>query len=70
MDELAALAYGIGISEASKQRRIVPMYRSAVMMEFVKTHSAGQEIGWSIPLIEAYNRGVAAEISLQTRSEL
>lgn len=66
--ELKALAYGIGISEAHKERRIVSASQSKQMMEFLKsTDCRNCE---SIPLLKAFNAGVAAEIHQQTIQEL
>lgn len=66
--ELKALAYGIGISEAHEERRIVAASQSKQMMEFLK--SADCRNGESVFLIKAFNAGVAAEISQQTMQEL
>lgn len=66
--ELKALAYGIGISEAHKERRIVAASQSKQIMEFLK--SADCRNCESITLLKAFNAGVAAEIYQQTIQEL
>lgn len=66
--ELMILTYAIGISEASAKRRIVPAAHSSAMMEFLREHPT--KSGEAVYLIQAYNEGVAAEISQQTRAEL
>lgn len=66
--ELKALAYGIGISEAHKKQRIVTAAQCPEMMELIKT--TGSRSGDCIPLLKAFNAGVAAEIYQQTIQEL
>ena len=61
-------AFSIGIDEANKNGYIVPAAQSDRMMGFIEEHS--KNLGDSIPWLKAYNRGVAAEISRQTREEL
>lgn len=67
--ELKALAYAIGISETRKKQRIVAAAQCPEMMEFIKMHSTGR-VGECIPLLKAFNAGVAAEIHQQTIKEL
>lgn len=65
--KLKALAYGIGISEAHKEHRIVAASQSKQMMELLKSvdcHNCE-----SIPLLKVFNAGVAAEIHQQTIQE-
>ena len=57
-------AYGIGIQEANKQRTIVPACKSAEMMKLLKEVRNNL-----LPLIKAYDAGVAYEINRQTRLE-
>lgn len=66
--DLEKQAYSIGMNEAHERGRIVPAAQSDRMMGFIKEHS--KNLGDSIPWLKAYNRGVAAEISRQTREEL
>jgi hypothetical protein len=55
-------AYEIGIKEANNQRRIVPACKSKAMNELMN------EIRNNLlPLIKAYDEGVAYEINRQTR---
>ena len=58
-------AYEIGIAEARERKCIVPAYKSNKMNQFMNEIKNGL-----LPLIKAYNAGVAAEISRQTRIEL
>lgn len=67
--ELKTIAYGIGISEAHKKQRIVAAAQCPEMMEFIKKN-ANSYIEESIPLLKAFNAGVAAEIHQQTILEL
>ena len=57
-------AYEIGIKEANEQRTIVPACRSARMNEYMK--EVKNDL---LPLIVAYDKGVAYEINRQTRLE-
>ena len=57
-------AYEIGIAEAREQGCIVPACKSQKMNEFMNEVKNGL-----LPLIKAYNKGVACEISRQTRIE-
>lgn len=66
--ELKTLAYGIGISEAHRERRIVAVSQSKQMMEFLKLVDCRN--CESIPLLKAFNAGVAAEIHQQTIQEM
>lgn len=65
--ELKTIAYALGISEAHKKRCIVPAAQCKEMMELIK--SAGCRNGDSIPILKAFNAGVAAEIHQQTIRE-
>lgn len=57
-------AYEIGIKEANKQRAIVPACKSKAMNDLMN------EIRNNLlPLIKAYDMGVAYEINRQTRLE-
>lgn len=57
-------AYEIGIQEANKQRTIVPACKSKAMNDLMN------EIRNNLlPLIKAYDAGVAYEINRQTRLE-
>lgn len=57
-------AYEIGIKEANNQRKIVPACKSTAMNELMN------EIRNNLlPLIIAYDKGVAYEINRQTRLE-
>lgn len=57
-------AYEIGIKEANEQRRIVPACKSKAMNDLMN------EIRNNLlPLIKAYDEGVAYEINRQTRLE-
>lgn len=57
-------AYEIGIKEANKQRTIVPACKSKAMNDLMN------EIRNNLlPLIKAYDAGVAYEINRQTRLE-
>lgn len=57
-------AYEIGIKEANEQRRIVPACKSKAMNDLMN------EIRNNLlPLIKAYDAGVAYEINRQTRLE-
>ena len=57
-------AYEIGIKEANKQRTIVPACKSKAMNDLMN------EIRNNLlPLIKAYDTGVAYEINRQTRLE-
>lgn len=58
-------AYEIGIKEANVQRRIVPACRSKAMNELMNEFRNDL-----LPLIKAYDKGVAHEISRQLRLEL
>lgn len=58
-------AYEIGIKEACEQGCIVPACKSNRMNDFMKEIKNGL-----LPLIKAYNAGVACEIGRQTRIEL
>jgi hypothetical protein len=60
-------AYEIGIKEANEKRTIVPACRSERMMNLLGENNGG--LGDSIPLLDAYNSGVAYEINRQTRLE-
>lgn len=66
--ELKTMAYALGVSEAHKEQRIVAAAHCKKMMELIKT--AGCRAGDSIPLLKAFNSGVAAEIHQQTIQEL
>lgn len=66
--ELKAIAYAIGVSEAHKKQRIVAAAQCQEMMEFIKKN-ANSRVGESIPLLKAFNAGVAAEIQQQTFQE-
>lgn len=57
-------AYEIGIKEANEQRRIVPACKSAKMNDLMREVKIDL-----LPLIAAYNEGVAYEINRQTRLE-
>ncbi len=63
--ELKTIAYVIGIREAHKKQRIVAASQCLEMMKFIKKN-ANSCIGESIPLLKAFNAGVAAEIHQQT----
>ena len=57
-------AYEIGIKEANKQRTIIPACKSKAMNDLMN------EIRNNLlPLIKAYDTGVAYEINRQTRLE-
>lgn len=57
-------AYEIGIKEVNEQRRIVPACKSKAMNDLMN------EIRNNLlPLIKAYDEGVAYEINRQTRLE-
>ncbi len=57
-------AYEIGIKEANEQRKIVPACKSKSMNDLMN------EIRNNLlPLIKAYDAGVAYEINRQTRLE-
>lgn len=57
-------AYEIGIKEANKQRTIIPACKSKAMNDLMN------EIRNNLlPLIKAYDMGVAYEINRQTRLE-
>lgn len=65
MTNLELKAYEIGIKEANEQRRIVPACKSKRMNEMMN------EIRNNLlPLIIAYDEGVAYEINRQMRLEL
>lgn len=66
--ELKTIAHAIGISEAHKKQRIVAAAQCTEMMELIKT--TGCKNGDCIPLLKAFNAGVAAEIHQQTIQEL
>jgi hypothetical protein len=64
MTTIELRAYEIGIKEANEQRRIVPACKSKRMMSFL------EEIRNDLlPLIKAYDEGIAYEINRQTRLE-
>lgn len=64
MNALELRAYEIGIKEANEKRRIVPACKSKKMNELMN------EIRNNLlPLIIAYDEGVAYEINRQTRLE-
>ena len=64
MTNLELRAYEIGIKEANEQRRIVPACKSKAMNDLMN------EIRNNLlPLIKAYDAGVAYEINRQTRLE-
>lgn len=58
-------AYEIGIKEANKNRCIVPACKSKEMSDFMHEVKNGL-----LPLIKAYNAGVACEIGRQTMLEM
>lgn len=58
-------AYEIGVGEANEQRCIVPACKSNKMNNLMKDVKNGL-----LPLIKAYNAGVAHEINRQTMIEL
>ena len=58
-------AYEIGTKEANKSRCIVPACKSKEMNAFM-----GEIKNGLLPLIKAYNAGVAHEISRQTMLEM
>ena len=60
-------AFSIGIDEANENGYIVTAAHSDRMMSFIEEHS--KSVGDCIPWLKAYNKGVAAEISRQTREE-
>lgn len=64
MNALELKAYEIGIKEANEQRRIVPACKSKRMNELMCEVKNGL-----LPLIVAYDKGVAYEINRQTRLE-
>lgn len=64
--ELRAIAYGIGVSEAHKKQRIVAAAQCPEMMEFIKKNATNSRVGETIPLLKAFNAGVAEEIHQQT----
>ena len=65
MTTLELKAYEIGIKEANEQRRIVPACKSKKMNQLMN------EIRNNLlPLIIAYDEGVAYEINRQMRLEL
>ena len=55
-------AYEIGINEAHEQKRIVPACKSQKMNELMNEVKNGL-----LPLIKAYDKGVAFEINRQTK---
>ena len=57
-------AYEIGIKEANKQRTIVPACKSKAMNDLMNETRNNL-----LPLIKAYDTGVAYEINRQTRLE-
>lgn len=57
-------AYEIGIKEAHEQKKIVPACKSEKMNTLMCEVKNGL-----LPLIKAYNAGVAFEINRQTRLE-
>ena len=57
-------AYEIGIKEANEQRRIVPACKSAKMNDLMREVKSNL-----LPLIIAFDKGVAYEINRQTRLE-
>lgn len=63
--ELKTTAYALGINEAHKNQQIVAAAQCPEMMEFIKKNASGR-VGGSIPLLKAFNAGVAAEIHQQT----
>lgn len=58
-------AYDIGVKEAQTQKSIVPAMKSTAMNELEK-----EVRHHLLPIIDAYNRGVADEINRQTISEV
>lgn len=64
MTTLELRAYEIGIKEANEQRAIVPACKSKKMCELMSEVKNGL-----LPLIVAYDNGVAYEINRQTRLE-
>ena len=64
MTSMEVKAYGIGIQEANKHRRIVPACKSAEMMKLLE-----EKRNNLLPIIKAYDAGVAYEINRQTRLE-
>ena len=58
-------AYEIGVKEANTQKRIVPACKSVKMNELMAEVKNGL-----LPLIIAYDKGVAHEINRQTISEV
>lgn len=65
MNALELRAYEIGIKEANEQRRIVPACKSKKMNELM--NEIRNDL---LPLIIAYDEGVAFEICRQMRLEL
>jgi hypothetical protein len=57
-------AYEIGIKEAHEQKTIVPACKSKKMNDLMNEVKNGL-----LPLIKAYDEGVAFEINRQTRLE-
>lgn len=58
-------AYEIGVKQANESRCIVPACKSKKMNDFMREIKNGL-----LPLIKAYNLGVAHEISRQTIDEM
>lgn len=64
MTSLELRAYEIGIREANEQRRIVPACKSKKMNDLM--NEVRENL---LPLIIAYDKGVAYEINRQIRLE-
>lgn len=62
MTAIEVRAYEIGIKEAHAQKRIVPACKSSAMNELMEEVKSGL-----LPLIVAYDQGVAFEINRQTK---
>ena len=62
MNAIEIKAYEIGIKEAHEQRKIVPACKSNAMYALMKEVENGL-----LPLIKAYDAGVAYEINRQTK---
>ena len=62
MNAIEIKAYEIGIKEAHEQRKIVPACKSNAMYGLMEEVENGL-----LPLIKAYDAGVAYEINRQTK---
>lgn len=62
MNAIEIRAYEIGIKEAHEQKRIVPACKSSAMNALMEEVRNGL-----LPLIKAYDKGVAYEINRQTK---